>query len=282
MGARGAELLAPGVAGGAGGPAPFERARPPRTLPCPLSEAAGAVDGEGAPPGGAGALAAAMRVNEKYSTLPAEDRSVHIINICAIEDLGYQPSEGTVSAGAATGGRAAHLRRARGGQHGAPGLAGLGVRGVRAGRPPVHVGRGCRRAHSLRSAGPERNASPPLPTPRATRRPSLGPDSASLLPRVSAESLLPRAPGPEPKPGPWVGLALPIGVGWGRQGGGGGATSLEEGGSFQAPQHRPSGGSCAPLASDPPASPSPAPGARSSQGARPERELPTPGAAGGL
>uniref|UniRef100_A0A452S613 Anoctamin n=1 Tax=Ursus americanus TaxID=9643 RepID=A0A452S613_URSAM len=40
--------------------------------------------------------AAAMRVNEKYSTLPAEDRSVHIINICAIEDIGYLPSEGTL------------------------------------------------------------------------------------------------------------------------------------------------------------------------------------------
>ncbi|XP_057408899.1 anoctamin-1 isoform X8 [Balaenoptera acutorostrata] len=36
-----------------------------------------------------------MRVNEKYSTLPAADRSVHIINICAIEDIGYLPSEGT-------------------------------------------------------------------------------------------------------------------------------------------------------------------------------------------
>lgn len=57
------------------------------------------MDGEGAPPGGPGAQAAAMRVNEKYSTLPAEDRSVHIINICAIEDIGYLPSEGTVSAG---------------------------------------------------------------------------------------------------------------------------------------------------------------------------------------
>jgi hypothetical protein len=44
-----------------------------------------------------------MRVPEKYSTLPAEDRSVHIVNICAIEDLGYLPSEGTVSSGAATG-----------------------------------------------------------------------------------------------------------------------------------------------------------------------------------
>ncbi|XP_076412208.1 anoctamin-1 isoform X3 [Peromyscus maniculatus bairdii] len=46
-----------------------------------------AVDGE---------RAATMRVPEKYSTLPAEDRSVHIVNICAIEDLGYLPSEGTL------------------------------------------------------------------------------------------------------------------------------------------------------------------------------------------
>ncbi|XP_045414187.1 anoctamin-1 isoform X4 [Lemur catta] len=61
-----------------------------------LAKAAGAVDGEGAPPGGPSAQAAAMRVNEKYSTLPAEDRSVHIINICAIEDIGYLPSEGTL------------------------------------------------------------------------------------------------------------------------------------------------------------------------------------------
>ncbi|XP_048217411.1 anoctamin-1 [Perognathus longimembris pacificus] len=37
-----------------------------------------------------------MRVNEKYSTLPAEDRSVHIINICALEDPGCLPSEGTL------------------------------------------------------------------------------------------------------------------------------------------------------------------------------------------
>uniref|UniRef100_A0A452S635 Anoctamin n=1 Tax=Ursus americanus TaxID=9643 RepID=A0A452S635_URSAM len=51
---------------------------------------------DGAPPGRPGAQAAAMRVNEKYSTLPAEDRSVHIINICAIEDIGYLPSEGTL------------------------------------------------------------------------------------------------------------------------------------------------------------------------------------------
>lgn len=61
-----------------------------------LAKAAGAVDGEGAPPGGPGAQAATMRVHEKYSTLPAEDRSVHIINICAIEDIGCLPSEGTL------------------------------------------------------------------------------------------------------------------------------------------------------------------------------------------
>ncbi|XP_059006444.1 anoctamin-1 isoform X10 [Mustela lutreola] len=62
----------------------------------PAAQAAAAVDAEGAPPGRPGAQAAAMRVNEKYSTLPAEDRSVHIINICAIEDIGYLPSEGTL------------------------------------------------------------------------------------------------------------------------------------------------------------------------------------------
>jgi anoctamin-1 len=61
-----------------------------------LTKAAGAVDGEGAPPGGPREHASTMRVNEKYSTLPAEDRSVHILNICAIEDLGYLPSEGTL------------------------------------------------------------------------------------------------------------------------------------------------------------------------------------------
>ncbi|XP_060239284.1 anoctamin-1 isoform X3 [Meriones unguiculatus] len=53
----------------------------------PNSDTPGAVDGE---------RAATMRVPEKYSTLPAEDRSVHIVNICAIEDLGYLPSEGTL------------------------------------------------------------------------------------------------------------------------------------------------------------------------------------------
>ncbi|EDL18264.1 mCG126938, isoform CRA_g, partial [Mus musculus] len=50
-------------------------------------DATGVVDGE---------REATMRVPEKYSTLPAEDRSVHIVNICAIEDLGYLPSEGTL------------------------------------------------------------------------------------------------------------------------------------------------------------------------------------------
>ncbi|XP_047735364.1 anoctamin-1 isoform X2 [Prionailurus viverrinus] len=83
---------------------PPGRGLKPRTSPLPASalpsedvgEAAGAVDAEGAPPGRPGAQAAAMRVNEKYSTLPAEDRSVHIINICAIEDIGYLPSEGTL------------------------------------------------------------------------------------------------------------------------------------------------------------------------------------------
>lgn len=92
-----------------------------------------------------------MRVNEKYSTLPAEDRSVHIINICAIEDIGYLPSEGTVSAGGRqprSPGRAAHLRRARGGWdrrrrvHGALGAWGApsGARGPRRRHAPTHPG----------------------------------------------------------------------------------------------------------------------------------------------
>lgn len=67
-----------------------------RLLETFIQEAAGAVDGEGAPPGGPGAQTAEMRVNEKYSTIPAEDRSVHIINICAIEEAGYLQSEGTL------------------------------------------------------------------------------------------------------------------------------------------------------------------------------------------
>ena len=109
------------------------------------------MDGEGAPPGGPGAQAATMRVNEKYSTLPAEDRSVHIINICAIEDIGYLPSEGTVSAGdrqPRSPGRAAHLRRPRGGWdrrrrvHGALGAWGApsGARGPRRRHAPTHPG----------------------------------------------------------------------------------------------------------------------------------------------
>ena len=73
---------------------------------CPLAEAAGAVDGEGAPPGGPDAQAAVMRVNEKYSTLPAEDRSVHIINICAIVSLGTDHSgQGSCGGGEPDGSR---------------------------------------------------------------------------------------------------------------------------------------------------------------------------------
>ncbi|XP_072495501.1 anoctamin-1 isoform X3 [Notamacropus eugenii] len=69
-------------------------------------EDAGAVHGEATPPGPAdfslGSLGSApsyeaMRVNEKYSSLPAAaDRGVHIINIRAIDDLGYLQSEGTL------------------------------------------------------------------------------------------------------------------------------------------------------------------------------------------
>ncbi|KAF7252070.1 Anoctamin-1 [Varanus komodoensis] len=38
-----------------------------------------------------------MRVNEKYSTLPAEEKGIHIINIRAIEDIGYVRTESTKS-----------------------------------------------------------------------------------------------------------------------------------------------------------------------------------------
>lgn len=142
-------------------------ARPPASqraanAACPLAEAAGAVDGEGAPPGGPGAQAAAMRVNEKYSTLPAADRSVHIINICAIEDIGYLPSEGTVSAGGrdpAGGPRTCTAPRtgATGGGRGAPGP-----------RDSGRVGGGHPRARARRcpasqpaAASPERAAGAP-------------------------------------------------------------------------------------------------------------------------
>lgn len=40
-----------------------------------------------------------MRVNEKYSSLPAEEKGIHIINIQAIEDIGYVQHESTVSRG---------------------------------------------------------------------------------------------------------------------------------------------------------------------------------------
>lgn len=249
MGARGAELQAPGVAGGAGGPAPSERASaPPRTLPCPLSEAAGAVDGEGAPPGGVGAQAAEMRVNEKYSTLPAEDRSVHIINICAIEDAGHLPSEGTVSAGAVPGAR---------GARGARGACGTPTR-ARGARPPACT--------QPAICGSRAALLPTPPIPRAARRPSLGPGSASLWPRVGAESLLPGA-----QTGALGGTFPSYGGG---QGGGG----WQPPGPTAPPlwrQLRPFGVRAARVSLT-------CPGARSSQGARPERELPAPGAAGGL
>lgn len=38
-----------------------------------------------------------MRVNKKYSCLPAEEKGIHIINIRAIEDIGYDQHESTVS-----------------------------------------------------------------------------------------------------------------------------------------------------------------------------------------
>ncbi|KAM9148290.1 anoctamin-1 isoform 1-T1 [Pangshura tecta] len=38
----------------------------------------------------------AMRVNEKYSSLPAEEKGIHIINIRAIEDIGYIQRESTL------------------------------------------------------------------------------------------------------------------------------------------------------------------------------------------
>ncbi|XP_032081276.1 anoctamin-1 isoform X2 [Thamnophis elegans] len=37
-----------------------------------------------------------MRMNEKYSTLPAEEKGIHIINIRAIEDIGYVRTESTL------------------------------------------------------------------------------------------------------------------------------------------------------------------------------------------
>lgn len=42
-----------------------------------------------------------MRVNKKYSCLPAEEKGIHIINIRAIEDIGYDQHESTVSRGLA-------------------------------------------------------------------------------------------------------------------------------------------------------------------------------------
>uniref|UniRef100_A0A452IKU3 Anoctamin n=1 Tax=Gopherus agassizii TaxID=38772 RepID=A0A452IKU3_9SAUR len=45
---------------------------------------------------GEGLNKTAMRVNEKYSSLPAEEKGIHIINIRAIEDIGYIQRESTL------------------------------------------------------------------------------------------------------------------------------------------------------------------------------------------
>lgn len=123
------------------------------------------MDGEGAPPGGPGAQTGEMRVHEKYSTLPAEDRSVHIINICAIEDIGYLPSEGTVS----VGGRAAGGPRTCA----APGTEARGARGVRGAHPP--------NARPRRAPGPLAAASPV---------PRLGPRRGTPFTRMRQNSRL--------------------------------------------------------------------------------------------
>ncbi|XP_055000082.1 anoctamin-1 isoform X1 [Sorex araneus] len=60
------------------------------------ADPAAAVDAERARAAAPRAPTAAMRVHDSYSTLPAEDRSVHIINICALEDGGRRASEGTL------------------------------------------------------------------------------------------------------------------------------------------------------------------------------------------
>lgn len=92
-----------------------------------------------------------MRVPEKYSTLPAEDRSVHIVNICAIEDLGYLPSEGTVSSGAATGDLSTALKA-------------LGVpTHARAAPERVAAGTKCTRPAILCASSYSRNAVPGVP-----------------------------------------------------------------------------------------------------------------------
>lgn len=143
-----------------------------------------------------------MRVNEKYSTLPAEDRSVHIINICAIEDIGYLPSEGTVSAGGRDpGGRAAHLHRGEGGNRtaaGPPGAPG-GCRTLCAGFAAPTRARACRegragpgqvRAPSLRSECSERSAHS---AQRSTRPPGMAWPGSSAAPKLPGPGLELRA-----------------------------------------------------------------------------------------
>lgn len=60
------------------------------------AEAQAAEPAEDAPRGAPGTPSEAMRVHDRYSTLPAEDRSVHIVNICALDDEGRRGSEGTL------------------------------------------------------------------------------------------------------------------------------------------------------------------------------------------
>lgn len=126
-----------------------------------------------------------MRVPEKYSTLPAEDRSVHIVNICAIEDLGYLPSEGTVSSGAATGD--------------------LSTPRKALGFPPTHVrreraaaGTKCTRPAILCASSHSRNAAPGVPRvslglcrawPRICSVPEVPLNALSRVPRVFLGSL---------------------------------------------------------------------------------------------
>lgn len=89
-------------------------ARPPARQPCCClspaeAEAQAAERAEDAPRGAPGTPSEAMRVHDRYSTLPAEDRSVHIVNICALDEDGRRGSEGTVSGVLGCGGTPAHL-----------------------------------------------------------------------------------------------------------------------------------------------------------------------------
>lgn len=215
-----------------------------------------------------------MRVNEKYSTLPAEDRSVHIINICAIEDIGYLPSEGTVSAGGRD--RAGGPRTCA-----APGESSTGMAAPRGARDVGGAStraRGNWRPTSTRSALYASEARRP-PGHRGVPDRPLG--SASWLaspPLCPGPGVLALARGLGPgwdTPFPLVPIgAAEVGVGGSRIAGGG----WQPLGPSAPP---PSGDSCDPLGLDPLVSPSPARGVGSSQSVGPGMEFPTPRAAGG-